>query len=1307
MATNQVDSRSALTAQPAVGFSLTEVAHAIVMPLASLRLTVGLLFLAVLMTWVATLEQAYDDVFIVKMRHFSNLLVEVPVQVFFPPAWAPQLQNVPGKLYLPSGLSILVLMIVNLTAAHSLRFKIQASGLRLIVGLAVLPLALAVTWLVIANGQSPGVQDEPLIPYAEMWRYMQFGMLGLGLCTIAWSFFLGPKRRLERWLLLYMGGFAVFAGVVLFLVSDQAYIGDSAMRILWQLTQATLAAIAGYVACLFLFKRKAGMVLLHIGIMGLMLNEIWVTLGHKEHRLIVAEGETSSEVLDIRYHEMAIVDVSDPEVDRVVTVPSKKLASLETISSAELPFDIRCVGYLRNSVFDSNASQAGNPATVGIGLRLPVKEVPPVAGTGNDQEVDTPAAYVELFDKETGDSLGVHTLTSLLKPEFADRVTVDGKDYHILLRVETFNKPYKITLNDAIREDYPGSTTPRYYGSEVTINDTSTGEITSQRIFMNNPLRYGGETFYQSGMPDAAPGQPQYSIFQVVTNVGWMIPYVCCMFTVVGLLGQFVQSLLAYLNKQMQRSSQEPVPVAELADVPVAEFLDPNDLGDSTASKNQLPHSRRSSRQAKPKSSFVLHWLPALIVVALFAAWAARPFGAGNKEVVHNGMRLDLLGQIPVTYEGRVQPLDSFARNTLRQLCDRETVVNREGEKMPAIVWLADGMFGAEDFKDYRTFYMTDPNIKNAIDLPSPKTVILDRKNYVYTVGEIMSREEEITELIPDPDEKPQASWTLLQKRLESLLRSTSLVKSTQFILGPPEQTTSVKYAEFLAGLGSSTNIPYIVGSNDSDKPWRSMAEVMGPGWLSSVAGDLKTVDDVAEKIGKESWSDEELAKIGMLRTMSSPDFLKRMRQTMGPAAVRSLGTPEGLKELLAAMPETAKQKMIENERRLRNLQLVPMLTRINGGKREIATAAAPAPENVALLMKLKPAYQTGDAETFNQTLETYLASIKTTPPMFYSASTNRLERIYNAASPFYLATVIYISSLVFVFISWSGVAWRGWRLSTGRIAVGLLMLGLAIQVVGIAMRVVISDRPPVTNLYSSVLFVSAAGIVIAMLMELFTRMSVGTMLGAVSGLGGLLWAMSMANVDGDTFTVMVAVLDTTFWLSTHVIMISLGYAATFMAGLLGLVYLFGRVFTPAFHDKQTGRLFSNMVYGVVCFGLLASFFGTVLGGLWGDDSWGRFWGWDPKENGALMIVLWNALILHARWGGLVKERGVAGLAVLGNLIVLWSWKGVNLLGVGLHAYAASEDKTVKWVLLVALIHVIVACFALLPTKVRLFGERA
>ena len=102
------------------------------------------------------------------------------------------------------------------------------------------------------------------------------------------------------------------------------------------------------------------------------------------------------------------------------------------------------------------------------------------------------------------------------------------------------------------------------------------------------------------------------------------------------------------------------------------------------------------------------------------------------------------------------------------------------------------------------------------------------------------------------------------------------------------------------------------------------------------------------------------------------------------------------------------------------------------------------------------------------------------------------------------------------------------------------------------------------------------------------------------------------------------------------------------------------------------------MIYGIVCFATLFSFVGTVLGGIWADQSWGRFWGWDPKENGALLIVIWNALILHARWGGLVKQRGMAVLAVVGNMVTCWSWFGTNQLGVGLHAYGFN-DKLSAW----------------------------
>jgi ABC-type transport system involved in cytochrome c biogenesis permease subunit len=120
------------------------------------------------------------------------------------------------------------------------------------------------------------------------------------------------------------------------------------------------------------------------------------------------------------------------------------------------------------------------------------------------------------------------------------------------------------------------------------------------------------------------------------------------------------------------------------------------------------------------------------------------------------------------------------------------------------------------------------------------------------------------------------------------------------------------------------------------------------------------------------------------------------------------------------------------------------------------------------------------------------------------------------------------------------------------------------------------------------------------------------------------------------------------------------------------------------------------MIYGIICFAALFSFVGTVLGGIWADQSWGRFWGWDAKENGALMIVLWNALFLHARWGGLARERGLLALAIGGNIITAWSWFGVNLLGIGLHSYGFMS-AAFTWLMLFVCSQLVLIGFALLP----------
>src|SRR5206468_6336177 len=139
----------------------------------------------------------------------------------------------------------------------------------------------------------------------------------------------------------------------------------------------------------------------------------------------------------------------------------------------------------------------------------------------------------------------------------------------------------------------------------------------------------------------------------------------------------------------------------------------------------------------------------------------------------------------------------------------------------------------------------------------------------------------------------------------------------------------------------------------------------------------------------------------------------------------------------------------------------------------------------------------------------------------------------------------------------------------------------------------------------------------------------------------------------------------------------------------LGTLFVLRGFLTPSL-DRPAMKKLSDAIYGAVCFATLFSFVGTVLGGIWADQSWGRFWGWDPKENGALMIVIWNALILHARWGGLIKVRGMAVLALVGNVVTIWSWFGTNQLGVGLHAYGFRSGMA-KWIVISAAAHLAVA----------------
>jgi ABC-type transport system involved in cytochrome c biogenesis permease subunit len=240
-------------------------------------------------------------------------------------------------------------------------------------------------------------------------------------------------------------------------------------------------------------------------------------------------------------------------------------------------------------------------------------------------------------------------------------------------------------------------------------------------------------------------------------------------------------------------------------------------------------------------------------------------------------------------------------------------------------------------------------------------------------------------------------------------------------------------------------------------------------------------------------------------------------------------------------------------------------------------------------------------------------------------------------------------------------------------------MVAIVLHTAGLIGRIYISGRPPVTNLASSAIFIAWGAVALSAILEKLFKNGMGSAAASIMGFISLFIYDRLA-LSGDTMAVLVAVLDTNFWLATHVVVVTLGYASTFLAGLLGVFYVVRGVFTTSL-DRDEAKSLSRMIYGIVCFGTLFSFVGTILGGIWADQSWGRFWGWDPKENGAVLIVLWNALVLHSRWSGLARQRGVALLAIGGNIITSWSWFGTNMLGVGLHSYGFM-DQALMWLLI-------------------------
>jgi ABC-type transport system involved in cytochrome c biogenesis permease subunit len=319
-------------------------------------------------------------------------------------------------------------------------------------------------------------------------------------------------------------------------------------------------------------------------------------------------------------------------------------------------------------------------------------------------------------------------------------------------------------------------------------------------------------------------------------------------------------------------------------------------------------------------------------------------------------------------------------------------------------------------------------------------------------------------------------------------------------------------------------------------------------------------------------------------------------------------------------------------------------------------------------------AYQIRDAEAFHAAEKDFRSSLVNLSPSIYpSFDSLKREVTYNNARPFAYAWIFYLISVVFGLL-----IFRSQSKPLYGMAMAIFLVGLAYHVYGFALRCLISGRPPVSNMYESVIWVGFGAVFFSFIFELIYRKRYFMMCGAAAGffcliLMDLLPAIS-GNSDmpgfGSKISPLQPVLQSNFWLTVHVLTITLSYAAFMLTWVLGHVTLARHLFDPG--AKEAHRELHLFVYRAMQVGVLLIACGTILGGVWAYYSWGRFWGWDPKETWAFITLMCYLVVLHGRFTGWWGNFGLSVGSVVCFQSVVMAWYGVNfILGSGLHAYGS------------------------------------
>ncbi len=396
-----------------------------------------------------------------------------------------------------------------------------------------------------------------------------------------------------------------------------------------------------------------------------------------------------------------------------------------------------------------------------------------------------------------------------------------------------------------------------------------------------------------------------------------------------------------------------------------------------------------------------------------------------------------------------------------------------------------------------------------------------------------------------------------------------------------------------------------------------------------------------------------------LLRIANEARALKRAEQPLDRVQQEALSVNDRL-ALLGNLMNGNALLIVPSPQRETDAWIVPDPAAVAAYYNE--TQFAPA---LAELTKMMRAYTEGDGFNFSRAANQLRAGLRELSPATYPQDRQlRLEYFYNHFEGFYRAIWCYGIALVILIVAHLRKRGRALR----NIGVAVAIVGLAFQATGIVMRCMIAGRPPVTNMYESIIWVSFAVLFFGMIFFARYRAPVYLLAALPVTLIALLLVHQMPIAMPSSIDPLVPVLRDNFWLTIHVLTITLSYAAFALAMGFGHILLWRYARNPAATSADAPMHF--WLYRVLQLGVLLLAAGTILGGVWANYSWGRFWGWDPKETWALIALLCYILTLHGRLAGWWTEFGLVVASVVCFLAVLMAWYGVNfVLGKGLHSY--------------------------------------